>query len=104
MENFDFDEPEFEGAPEEPKRAPAPAPAPAPKPAMPTPKQKAIQQATPSKEDAIRYVPYEIPKRIGVLDRQLNKPILEDEDILKVIMAQLADIKNDLEEIKSFYN
>jgi hypothetical protein len=45
-----------------------------------------------------------MPKRIGLLDRVTGKPVIEDEDMLRVVMAQLADIKNDLEEIKSYYN
>jgi len=63
------------------------------------------QQANPQQPAAqARYVPYEMPKRIGLLDRVTGKPIIEDEDMLRVVMAQLADIKNDLEEIKSYYS
>jgi hypothetical protein len=59
-------------------------------------------QPAPKKAEA-RYIPYEMPKKIGVLDRVTGQPIIEDEDMLRVVMAQLADIKNDLEEIKSYY-
>ena len=87
-----------------PPTAPAPtAPAPNTSPAPSSP-QKAVQQARTPQESQVRYVPYEMPKRIGVLDRVIGKPIIEDEDVLKVILAQLADLKNDLEEIKSYYN
>ena len=66
--------------------------------------QQAAQQANPTAQVQIRYVPYEMPKRIGLLDRVTGKPIIEDEDMLRVVMAQLADLKNDLEEIKSYYS
>lgn len=65
--------------------------------------QAAIQQVNPGQAPQVRFIPYEMPKRIGLLDRMTGKPIIEDEDMLRVVMAQLADIKNDLEEIKSYY-
>lgn len=66
--------------------------------------QQQVQPQAPQAEVAqARYVPYEMPKRIGVLDRTTGKPIIEDEDMIRVVMAQLADIKNDIEEIKSYY-
>lgn len=65
------------------------------------PQQQAIQQAQPNQGPQARYIPYEIPKKIGLLDRTTGRPIIEDEDMLRVVMAQLADIKNDLEELKS---
>ena len=66
--------------------------------------EKAIKQAAPVTEAQARYIPYHMPKRIGVLDRTTGKPIIEDEEMLNVIMAQLTDIKNDLEEIKNYYS
>ena len=68
----------------------------------------APQSAPPQRQEVqtprtARFIPYEIPKKIGLLDRQTGQPVIEDEEMLRVIMAQLADIKNDLEEIKSFY-
>ena len=68
------------------------------------PQQQAIQQAAPVQEPQARFMPYEMPKRIGLLDRVTGKPVIEDENMLRVVMAQLADIKNDLEEIKSYYS
>lgn len=68
------------------------------------PQQQAIQQAAPAQESQARFIPYEMPKRIGLLDRVTGKPVIEDESMMRVIMAQLADIKNDLEEIKSYYS
>ena len=82
---------------------------PAPAPVQSTPQMAAAnaspqQQAqAPPQAPQARYVPYEMPKRIGLLDRATGKPVIEDEDMLRVVMAQLADIKNDLEEIKSYY-
>ena len=72
--------------------------------ALMPPQQQAIQQAAPVQESQARFIPYEMPKRIGLLDRVTGKPIIEDEDMLRVVMAQLADIKNDLEEIKTYYS
>lgn len=70
-----------------------------------TQQQQSIQQASQAQAPPqARYVPYEMPKRIGLLDRVAGKPLIEDEDMLRVIMAQLADLKNDIEEIKSYYN
>lgn len=76
----------------------------APMPHQQAPQQQAIQQASPAPATQARYIPYEMPKRIGLLDRVTGKPLIEDEDMLRVVMAQLADIKNDLEEIKSYYS
>ena len=97
--------------PRPPQRRPRPPMTPqmaaaqaAPMPAQVTPQQQAIQQANPGAAPQARYIPYEMPKRIGLLDRVTGKPVIEDEDMLRVVMAQLADIKNDLEEIKSYYN
>ena len=69
-----------------------------------TPVQQAVQKAEPAPAQTVRYVPYEIPKKIGIFDRQTGAAIIEDEDMLRVIMAQLVDLKNDLEEIKSLYS
>jgi hypothetical protein len=76
----------------------------APMPQQMPAQQQAIQQANPTAAPQARYIPYEMPKRIGLLDRASGKPVIEDEDMLRVVMAQLADIKNDLEEIKSYYS
>lgn len=65
--------------------------------------QQAIQHAAPAQAPAARFIPYEMPKRIGLLDRETGRPVIEDEDMMRVIMAQLADIKNDIEELKSYY-
>jgi len=76
----------------------------APMPQQASQSQQAIQQANSTAVPQARYIPYEMPKRIGLLDRATGKPLIEDEDMLRVVMAQLADIKNDLEEIKSYYS
>lgn len=76
----------------------APMPQPVPQ------QQQAVQQANSTPQPQARFIPYEMPKRIGLLDRVTGKPVIEDEDMLRVVMAQLADIKNDLEEIKSYYS
>jgi hypothetical protein len=76
----------------------------APMPQQASQPQQAIQQANSTPTPQARYIPYEMPKRIGLLDRVTGKPLIEDEDMLRVVMAQLADIKNDLEEIKSYYS
>ena len=65
------------------------------------PQQQAIQQAAPVQAQQARFIPYEIPKKIGLLDRSTGRPVIEDEDMLRVVMAQLADIKNDIEELKA---
>jgi len=65
------------------------------------PQQQAIQQAQPVQAQPARFIPYEIPKKIGLLDRSTGKPVIEDEDMLRVVMAQLADLKNDIEELKA---
>ena len=96
------------GQPKKPQVSPQMAVAsaePLPQQNMPMPpQQQAIQQAAAPQVPQARYIPYEMPKRIGLLDRATGKPLIEDEDMLRVIMAQLADIKNDLEEIKSYYS
>lgn len=75
-----------------------------PRPVVKTPVQQAVQKAEPAPVQTVRYVPYEMPKKIGIFDRQTGAAIIEDEDMLRVIMAQLVDLKNDLEEIKSLYS
>lgn len=90
--------------PQQPVTPQMAAAAAAPMPHQQPPQQQAIQQANPTPAPQARYIPYEMPKRIGLLDRVTGKPLIEDEDMLRVVMAQLADIKNDLEEIKSYYS
>lgn len=83
-------------APVQPARRPMMRPQSQLAPAPIAPVQQAQPAATP---DAI--VPYEIPKRIGFFNRNLNKAIVEDEDMLRVIMASQAEILNRLERIEA---
>lgn len=48
-----------------------------------------------------RFLPFEMPKRIGLFDRDENRAIVEDEDMQRVIIAMLADIKNQLQRIET---
>lgn len=83
--------------------------APMPQQQQQQPQQQAIQQAQPvQSQPASRFIPYEIPGKVGLLDRTTGKPIIEDENtnksdstMLRVIMAQLADIRNEIEELKA---
>ena len=81
-EDFEDDLPE-EFQEEAPKPAPArrPAPAPAPRaPARPAPQQQRVQApaSAPVQTQQVRYVPFELPSRIGIFDNTTGKPMMEE--------------------------
>jgi len=46
-----------------------------------------------------KYIPFILPKRIGVLD-ETGEPLLEDEDLDKVLLALLVKVLNEVDDIK----
>ena len=65
-----------------PQKMPAPVQAPAPQPI------------------ANRYSPYMMPTRVGIIDNESQKPVIEAQDLNEVILASLSDILNRLERIE----
>lgn len=91
------DEVEPEATPRQRTQARA-APA---QPVKQAPAPQAVPQQTAQSPNQDVIVPYEIPKKIGFYNRALNKAIIEDDDMLKVIMAAQAEILNRLERIEA---
>jgi hypothetical protein len=77
------------------KPRPQPEPEPAPEPAV----QK-VQTAQAQEAPEERYMLYSMPKRIGVFDRTVNKPIVEDEDSNMTVLALLVKMQNQLDRIE----
>jgi hypothetical protein len=85
---------------EEQPKAPAPAqrrPAPAPQRARPAPPQRQAQAQVPAsapvQTQQVRFVPFELPARIGIFDNTTGKPLMEespkDRDKMDLIIAKL---------------
>ena len=81
-----------------PPRRPAPAPQqPRARPAPPqAPRQQVQTQApasAPVQTQAIRFVPFELPARIGIFDNNTGKPLMEespkDKDKIDSVIAKL---------------
>ena len=104
MANDDFTE-DFEDDPlpeefqeeEQPKPAPR-RPAPAPQRARPAPLQRQQVQtqapaSAPVQTQQVRFVPFELPSRIGIFDNTTGKPLMEespkDRSEMSLISAKL---------------
>jgi hypothetical protein len=99
-EDFD-DEPlpeEFQDEAPPTKVAPPRRPAPAPQRARNAPPQRQQVQtqapaSAPVQTQQVRFVPFELPARIGIFDNSTGKPLMEespkDKDKLDLVMAKL---------------
>lgn len=85
---------------EEPQPRPVarrPAPAPAPQRARPVAPQRQVQAQAPAsapvQTQQVRFVPFELPARIGIFDNTTGKPLMEespkDKDKLDLVIAKL---------------
>ena len=94
-EDFEDEFPE-----EEEPKAPVSAqrrPAPAPQRARPAPPQRQVQAQVPAsapvQTQQVRFVPFELPARIGIFDNTTGKPLMEespkDRDKLDLVIAKL---------------
>lgn len=60
-------------------------------PKKPISKAKAIED---------RYAPFRFPERVGIVDKQTNKTILEDENSLNLLLTFKAIVLNKLQRIE----
>jgi hypothetical protein len=54
----------------------------------------------PAPKDVSRYIPYTMPARSGILDAMKGEPLNEETDKLDLLIALMAKVLNDLEDIK----
>jgi hypothetical protein len=54
----------------------------------------------PVAKDVSRYIPYTMPARSGILDAMKGEPLNEETDKLDLLIALMAKVLNDLEDIK----
>lgn len=110
--NEDFTEAEdFDELPEGVEFA-KPAPKRNPQPQQPQVQPRRRQQAQPQQQPrmanppaaeepkSIRYTPYLMPKRVGVIDNETGMPLMEDEKVNSLLLGLVTKLLNDLEEIK----
>jgi hypothetical protein len=97
----DFEEELPEDFPEEPspRMPPRKASAPAPRqnrapPIAPQRQQTQAPASAPVQTQAIQYVPFSLPARVGIYDNFAQKPLMEDPDKLDVILGVLTEILN----------
>jgi len=99
MVENDFTE-DFEDDPlpeefQEEAKAPPRRPAPAPQRARPAPQRQQVQApaSEPVQTQQVRFVPFELPSRIGIFDNSTGKPLMEesprDRSELSLITAKL---------------
>jgi hypothetical protein len=96
-EDFEDDPLPEEFQEEAPKQAPPRRPAPAPpQRGRPAPLQRQQVQApasAPVQTQKVRYVPFELPARIGIFDNSTGQPLMEespkDKDKLDMVIAKL---------------
>ena len=48
----------------------------------------------------VRYTPYLMPKRVGVIDNETGTPLMEDEKINSLLLGLVTKLLNDVEDIK----
>lgn len=71
--------------------------------AQPQPQQQTRRASPPpaAEEPQIeRYTPYLMPKRVGVIDNETGRPLMEDEKINALLLGLITKLLNDMEDIK----
>lgn len=74
-------------------------PAPTPKPLLESKRRRVTPEVTaPTPKE--RYGAFMMPTRIGVIDNELGKPILEDTEINSLLLGLVTKLLNEVDEIK----
>ena len=80
-------------APQRPKSAPRPAPRTVPEAQR---RRPAAVDETPTE----RFTPFMMSKRIGVLDNETQRPLMEDKDTNTLLLGLVTKLLNDVDDIK----
>lgn len=64
---------------------------------QPTPQPAATRDVAEPKD---KYAVYSIPPRMGIFDNELQRPIIEESEMIAVLLSLLVKVANDVDEIK----